>query len=95
MPSGSGRAASPICPDLIYDRDSLIGTLRRECLVRVLIFDEAHLRQILTLYGPATNAFYRCARTHRLVERSSEQYGTIAAAPVLSGVHHYAQFWHL
>ncbi len=28
-----------------------IGTLRRECLDRMLIFGEAHLRRILTLYA--------------------------------------------
>jgi len=28
--------------------ERLIGTVRRECLDRVLIFGEAHLRQILS-----------------------------------------------
>jgi hypothetical protein len=31
--------------------ERLIGTLRRECLDRVLIFGEAHLRQILSSYA--------------------------------------------
>jgi Integrase core domain len=30
--------------------ERLIGTVRRECLDRVLIFGEAHLRQILSSY---------------------------------------------
>jgi transposase InsO family protein len=40
--------------------ERLIGTLRRECLDRMLIFGEAHLRQILILYG----SYYNESRTH-------------------------------
>jgi hypothetical protein len=31
--------------------ERLIGTVRRECLDRMLIFGEAHLRQILSAYA--------------------------------------------
>jgi transposase InsO family protein len=71
--------------------ERLIGTVRRECLDRMLIFGEAHLRQILSSYA----AYYNEARTHlalgkdaplgRAVQRS----GTIVAIPILSGLHHH------
>jgi hypothetical protein len=37
-----------------------IGTVRRECLDRMLVFGEAHLRQILSAYA----AYYNQVRTH-------------------------------
>src|SRR5260221_2249909 len=40
--------------------ERLIGTVRRECLDRVLIFGEAHLREILSSYA----AYYNEVRTH-------------------------------
>jgi transposase InsO family protein len=71
--------------------ERLIGTVRRECLDRMLIFGEAHLRQTLSSYA----AYYNEARTHlalgkdaplgRAVQRS----GTIVAIPILSGLHHH------
>jgi transposase InsO family protein len=71
--------------------ERLIGTVRRECLDRVLIFGETHLRQILSSYV----AYYNEVRTHlalgkdapagRAVQRS----GAIVAIPILSGLHHH------
>jgi len=71
--------------------ERLIGTVRRECVDRVLIFGEAHLRQILSSYA----AYYNEVRTHlalgkdapagRAVQRS----GAIVAIPILSGLHHH------
>ena len=40
--------------------ERLIGTVRRECLDRMLIFGEAHLRKILSSYA----AYYNEFRTH-------------------------------
>jgi transposase InsO family protein len=40
--------------------ERLIGTVRRECLDRMLIFGESHLRQILSSYA----AYYNQVRTH-------------------------------
>jgi transposase InsO family protein len=45
--------------------ERLIGTLRRECLDRVLIFGEAHLWRILFAYA----AYYNQARTHLALRR--------------------------
>jgi hypothetical protein len=39
--------------------EHVIGTVRRECLDRILIFDESHLQQILSAYA----AHYNQART--------------------------------
>jgi transposase InsO family protein len=71
--------------------ERLIGTVRRECLDQMLVFGEAHLRQILSCYA----AYYNEVRTHlalgkdaplgRAVQRS----GTIVAIPILSGLHHH------
>ena len=68
----------------------LCGTLRRECLDRLLIFGESHLRRVLASYA----AYYNQARTHlalgkdaplgRAVQRS----GVIVALPILSGLHY-------
>src|SRR5215813_4492037 len=84
----------PISPRLPWQNpyvERLIGTVRRECLDRVLVFGEAHLRQILSSYA----AYYNQARTHlalgkntplgRAVQRS----GAIVAIPILSGLHHH------
>jgi transposase InsO family protein len=71
--------------------ERLIGTVRRECLDRMLVFGAAHLRQILSPYA----AYYNEVRTHlalgkdaplgRAVQRS----GAIIAIPILSGLHHH------
>jgi hypothetical protein len=69
--------------------ERLIGTVRRECLDRMLIFGAAHLRQILTLYA----SYYNETRTHLSLHKNTplgrvvQRYGNIAATPVLSGLH--------
>jgi transposase InsO family protein len=85
------RPISPGSPRQNPYAERLIGTVRRECVDRVLIFGEAHLRQILSLYA----AYYNEVRTHlalgkdapagRAVQRS----GAIIAIPILSGLHHH------
>jgi len=82
------RPISPRSPWQNPYVERLIG--RRECLDRVLVFGEAHLRQILS-YA----AYYNKVRTHlalgkdaplgRAVQRS----GAIIAIPILSGLHHH------
>ena len=70
--------------------ERLIGTLRRECLDQMLIFGEAHLRKILTLYA----SYYNQSRTHLSLRkdapmgRAVQRYGPIVATPVLAGLHH-------
>jgi transposase InsO family protein len=83
----------PISPGLPWQNgyaERLIGTVRRECLDRMLIFGEAHLRRILTLYA----CYYNKTRTHLSLQkdaplgRAVQRYGTIVAMPVLAGLHH-------
>jgi len=83
----------PISPRSLWQNghvERLIGTMRRECLDRMVIFGEAHLRQILTLYA----FYYNESRTHLSLHkdaplgRTVQRYGKIAATPVLSGLHH-------
>ena len=85
------RPTSPGSPWQNPYVERLIGTVRRECLDRMLIFGESHLRQILSFYA----AYYNQVRTHlalgkntplgRAVQRS----GAIVAIPILSGLHHH------
>ena len=68
----------------------LIGTLRRECLDRMLIFGESHLRRVLSAYA----GYYNQARTHLALQkdaplhRAVHRSGVIVAIPILAGLHH-------
>ena len=84
------RPISPHSPWQNGYAERLIGSVRRECLDRVLIFGEAHLRQILTMYA----SYYNETRTHLSLDkdapipRAVQRCGTIVATPILSGLHH-------
>ena len=84
------RPISPRSPWQNAYAERLIGTLRRDCLDHVLIFGERHLRRILTLYS----SYYNETRTHLSLDkdaplrRAVQAHGTIAATPILSGLHH-------
>jgi putative transposase len=64
--------------------------LWRDCLDHVLIFDEHHLRRVLTLYS----LYYNETRTHlglgkdAPLRRAVQRSGTIIITPILSGLHH-------
>jgi len=72
--------------------ERLIGSIRRECLDHVIVFNEAHLLRILTSYF----AYYHESRAHlslarnapvpRRVEHPSE--GKVIAVPQVGGLHH-------
>jgi transposase InsO family protein len=70
--------------------ERVIGTLRRECLERMLIFGEAHLRRTLSDSAAYSNqtrthlALQKDAPMHRKVQRS----GVIVVIPILAGLHH-------
>ena len=84
------RPISPRSPWQNGYAERLIGTVRRECLDRMLIFGEAHLRRILSLYAIYYNesrthlSLHKDAPLHRAIQRS----GTVVAVPVLGGLHH-------
>jgi transposase InsO family protein len=70
--------------------ERLIGSIRRECLDHVVIFGEAHLRQVLKAYA----AYYNNIRTHLSLAKDAplvrpvQRFGFIAATPILGGLHH-------
>jgi transposase InsO family protein len=71
--------------------ERLIGTVRRECLDGMLVFGEAHLRQILSSYA----AYYNEVRTHLALGKNAplgravQRTGVVVAIPILSGLHHH------
>jgi transposase InsO family protein len=71
--------------------ERLIGTVRRECPDRILIFGEAHLRQILSAYATYCNEI----RTHLALGkdaplgRAVQRTGAFVGIPILSGLHHH------
>ena len=70
--------------------ERLIGSLRWECLDRVVVFGERHLRQVVPLYME----YYNNVRTHRSLNKDASiprpvQFtGRILSTPILGGLHH-------
>jgi transposase InsO family protein len=67
-----------------------IGSIRRECLDRLIVRNQTHLRRVLQRYISCYNA----TRTHLGLEkdspnrRSIERHGRIVARAILGGLHH-------
>jgi transposase InsO family protein len=84
------RPIAPRSPWQNGHTERLIGSLRRECLDHVVVFNEQHLRQLLLLYKD----YYNRARSHLSlnkdapVPRAIEPVGRIHASPILGGLHH-------
>ena len=72
--------------------ERLIGSIRRECLDHVIVFNEEHLRRLLTEYL----GYYHEARAHLSLERNSPvprpvcppEQGEVVAEAYLGGLHH-------
>jgi transposase InsO family protein len=70
--------------------ERMIGSIRRECLDHIVVFGEAHLRQILAAYA----GYYDKLRTHLSLGKDSpghrpvQRLGQLAAQPILGGLHH-------
>ena len=72
--------------------ERVIGSIRRECLDHIVIFDEAHLRRILSSYVQ----YYHRTRTRLALDKDCPQPrpvspptgGRIIAFPEVSGLHH-------
>ena len=68
----------------------LIGLLQLECLDHVIVFDEPHLRRVMSAYA----SYYNRSRTYLAlgkdapVSRSGEWFGRIVAEPMVAGLHH-------
>jgi len=86
IPFGAPHAAAHM--------ERLIGTLRRECLDRMLIWNERHLRSVLTEFI----AWYNHGRVHQglhgipdpdpALAGPKPAGGRLVAIPVLNGLHH-------
>src|ERR1700746_3818947 len=73
-----GIRDKPIAPGSPWQNayvERLIGTIRRECLDHMIVFGEAHLRQILGKYA----AYYNGSRIHRSLNKD---------APFSRGIEH-------
>ena len=72
--------------------ERLIGSIRRECLNHVIIFNERHLRRQLKSYA----TYYHEARTHLSLAKQSPvprpietpELGKVVAIPHVGGFHH-------
>jgi transposase InsO family protein len=72
--------------------ERVIGSIRRECLDHVIVFNARHLRQILRDYF----AYYHRSRTHLALgkdcpetrEVEPAELGAIVALPEVGGLHH-------
>ena len=72
--------------------ERVIGSIRRECLDRVIILNEVHMKRILTSYFD----YYHHARTHLSLERNSPMpreveppsQGEVISIPQVGGLHH-------
>ena len=72
--------------------ERLIGSIRRECLDHVVIFNERHLRRVLSSYVQ----YYLRTRTHLALEKDCpeprpivrQRIGKVIAIPQVGGLHH-------
>jgi transposase InsO family protein len=72
--------------------ERLIGSIRRECLDRVIVFHERQLRQILESYFQ----YYHNVRPHRSLDHDSPvprpvespDCGKVIELPLVGGLHH-------
>ena len=73
--------------------ERLIGSIRRECLDHILVFDERHLRRLLASYI----RYYHRWRTHQSVEMDSPEprtvhppdRGRVIGIAEVGGLHHH------
>jgi putative transposase len=72
--------------------ERFIGSLRRECLDHIIIFNESSLRRILKAYFD----YYEHSRTHLALEKDAPEsraiqrpeLGTVIELPQMGGLHH-------
>ncbi|MEE8303153.1 MAG: transposase, partial [Candidatus Tectomicrobia bacterium] len=72
--------------------ERMIGTLRRELLDRVIVFNEAHLRRLMASYLE----YYHTVRPHLSLERNAPRprpiqgprEGPVVSMPHVGGLHH-------
>jgi putative transposase len=72
--------------------ERVIGSIRRECLDHLVIFNERHLRRILSSYVD----YYQRTRTHLSLDKDCpdaraimpRRIGKVIAIPRVGGLHH-------
>ena len=72
--------------------ERIIGSIRRECLDHVIVFDECHLRRVLSAYFE----YHHRTRTHLSLAKDCPESrplqplaaGTVVAFPQVGGLHH-------
>ncbi|MGE0653574.1 MAG: integrase core domain-containing protein [Alphaproteobacteria bacterium] len=72
--------------------ERIIGSIRRECLDHVIVFDERHLRRVLSAYFE----YHHRSRTHLSRDKDCPEprpiqppsTGTVVAFPQVGGLHH-------
>jgi putative transposase len=70
----------------------VIGSIRRECLDHLVIFNERHLRRVLSSYVD----YYQRTRTHLSLDNDCPDHrpiqhhsaGRVIAIPKVGGLHH-------
>ena len=71
--------------------ERLIGTIRRECLDHIIVFNEEHLGRVLRSYF----RYYHRWRTHRSLDmdapehRPIQEVGEVIQIPEIGGLHHH------
>jgi transposase InsO family protein len=83
---------APRCPWQNAYAERFIGSLRRECLDHIIIFNESSLRCILKAYFE----YYEHSRTHLALEKDAPAsraiqppvLGTVVELPLVGGLHH-------
>ena len=73
--------------------ERLVGSMRRECLDRIIVFNERQLRTILDSYF----AYYHKVRPHRGLSHDSPiprpvespERGNVIEMPLVGGLHHH------
>jgi putative transposase len=72
--------------------ERVIGSIRRECLDHIVIFNERHLRRVLSSYAD----YYHRSRTHLSLDKDCpdprpvmpHRSGRVVAFPQVNGLHH-------
>ena len=82
------RPISPGSPWQNGCAERLIGTLRRECLDRVVIFSERTCGEFFRPMRPITTKRARTWRYRKIRHRAVQGSGAIVAIPILAGLHH-------
>jgi transposase InsO family protein len=73
--------------------ERVIGSIRRECLDHIVIFNERHLRRVLSSYAD----YYQRTRTHLSLDKDipdsgpiqHRSVGRVVAIPRVGGLHHH------